>query len=736
MSVQKSWSLLNWVFLWTIPLIISNAFPADIRERDAKLKFFIGDVNIRSKDPTSKWIPAKVGMKLKTGNMIRTRVESSAEVILEEGSTIMIEENSVFQITALEENRRNKSKSTKLDLMTGKILANVKKLGSTRSDFEFETPVATAAIRGTKLSIDFVNGQTSVKLYEGQVFVFPKGNKTAGITINPDQMVQVTKEAKKLLAQVLVEKQEKSKETPPAPKVDTTGVRPDTTKAPAPTDTSGMKKSELSPADTVKTKTAEPVPAPVQPEDNIKEKEEELYLTLDKPGDGDRLANPTIMVSGIVNDGADVSVNGVKATVSGGQYSAMVSLKRGSNTIIVAATFRGQSKSMSVDIFHQPNIPFKFAVSSPQDGQEISDKPQVIVAYTLTPDDAQVKVNGIPVTSGSALPIMNETGDYTFEICATFNEETRCETRTIHYTKPKCPWSLQVVSPKSGEVIRLSDFPVVIQLAVTGDCKIPFDVRVNGIPAVGSGNQFSLNYKFGEGTLGDQALSVVASDGEEEQELSVDVRVDATSPLINTSLPKVAADITDIRTTRIDMKISITDATPDDVLKLTVEIDGTKEETDGLTNGAKETIDLPEGKHIYRIYAQDMAGNRSATIVKELTSIPPTKRPVIKLLTPATTYLKRPRPPNPPGIDDVYEQDLEFVIENVVDDNPEFIRNVTITIQNSRLGTQSSVQNAPFSDLDFLSNIGVSPGTNFITIKIIDIANNEVTTSLTIDIPN
>lgn len=60
--------------------------------------------------------------------------------------------------------------------MNGTLMTNVKKLVDEKSSFEFETPTATAAIRGTILGLDVTKDKTLVKVYEGTVTVSSSGS--------------------------------------------------------------------------------------------------------------------------------------------------------------------------------------------------------------------------------------------------------------------------------------------------------------------------------------------------------------------------------------------------------------------------------------------------------------------------------------------------------------------------------------------------------------------------------
>jgi hypothetical protein len=81
---------------------------------------------------------------------------------------------------------------TKVSILNGTVLSNVKKLVNSGSKFEFETPTATASIRGTQVGFDVSSDKTLIKVYEGEVMVTPKGAKAA-ISVKTNQMTTVVK---------------------------------------------------------------------------------------------------------------------------------------------------------------------------------------------------------------------------------------------------------------------------------------------------------------------------------------------------------------------------------------------------------------------------------------------------------------------------------------------------------------------------------------------------------------
>ncbi|MBL8027850.1 MAG: FecR domain-containing protein [Fibrobacteres bacterium] len=175
------------VFL-SFSLILANP----IENRGAKLNFFIGKVMVK-KESDKEWKEAKIGMRLTTKDAVRTYVESKADIETPEGSVISIQENTVFELAELSENTRTKAATTTLKVNNGSVWANVKKMANQRSSFTFETPTATAAIRGTELGVEVTPSGTNVKVKEGKVEVKNKqGGKT--VYVYENQVAAVKKD--------------------------------------------------------------------------------------------------------------------------------------------------------------------------------------------------------------------------------------------------------------------------------------------------------------------------------------------------------------------------------------------------------------------------------------------------------------------------------------------------------------------------------------------------------------
>lgn len=113
----------------------------------------------------SKWKPLKVGKKIKTGDSLRTGLESTVSILLFDGSKFSLKESSVVSIGHLE--KENKSLKARFKIDQGEFLFNVQKLIGKDAFVDFETSTATAAIRGTIGGIEVQDKNVQMYLHEG-----------------------------------------------------------------------------------------------------------------------------------------------------------------------------------------------------------------------------------------------------------------------------------------------------------------------------------------------------------------------------------------------------------------------------------------------------------------------------------------------------------------------------------------------------------------------------------------
>jgi hypothetical protein len=229
-------------------------------ERKCNIKSMIGSVKIR-RGASVNWIDARPKMPLKEKDAIRTFVESEVELETSEGTVLKIGENSTVEMSRFI--GTGDVQSTKVKVLSGSILSNVKKLVNTNSSFEFETPTATAAIRGTTVGLDVNKAKTVIKVYEGRVLVVPSGAKV-GMELKENQMTSVAEGQKEVVVEKLEEKAPEiiSEVKPDSALTDSTVV--DSTKI----DSSAVADTSAGQADSIKTETSVVNDSTVQKTDN------------------------------------------------------------------------------------------------------------------------------------------------------------------------------------------------------------------------------------------------------------------------------------------------------------------------------------------------------------------------------------------------------------------------------------------------------------------------------------
>jgi len=133
----------------------------------AKIKRFEGAVSVLKKG-AEKWREARVNMPLGIGDAVYARKESFAEIVYSFGAVLRMDEDSKIIIEEATEN------SVKTSTTVGNVWTNMRKLVSSKKEFELSSPTATAAIRGTVFQMEAkADSSTDISVFEGTVAVGP-----------------------------------------------------------------------------------------------------------------------------------------------------------------------------------------------------------------------------------------------------------------------------------------------------------------------------------------------------------------------------------------------------------------------------------------------------------------------------------------------------------------------------------------------------------------------------------
>ena len=471
-----------------------HAQPSQIVEERMRIKSMVGTVMIRT-PKNQKWRAARVGMMLRMKWDIRTYVESSAEIEYGTGTIIRIGENSVITLSRALRDKDVSATKTSVDIATGQVWANVKKLVNKKSQFDFETPTATAAIRGTRLGIKVGRGKTRIDVYEGLVMVRKRGSARG---TQAGQFTRVVVEADVPEPVVTQFTRETAADTSSLagrePMIDPfsagtahrdTGTVSAVQDTGAPQDTGigelGGDQDATEGADTADTSSS-PDDTSSQPGiDSLDMDDDDVELGLEilYPTQGQIFEEAQVMVTGLTSPDALATINGQQAAVgSDGAFAGVVELSLGSNTIPVSVRLGDAQASENVAIDYRP--PLVLGVGNIVDGMEVAS--EVIDLDVQVTDGARFSVNGVEGQTRVALaPGANHVA------VAAWDEwgNTEQEDFEVILTR-QTEFSLQVVSPEKDAVV------VEPVITVSGSTTPGAQVEVNGsVVAVGSSGFFT-----------------------------------------------------------------------------------------------------------------------------------------------------------------------------------------------------------------------------------------------------
>ncbi|MBI4669040.1 MAG: FecR domain-containing protein [Elusimicrobia bacterium] len=152
-----------------LSIISGGAYAA----KTASLEVLQGKVQtLRSGQSAWEDVDPRGSAVLNQGDRVRTSNKAKAQIVMEDGSRIVLQPSTVFMVDFLEEN------SFRFKLDFGRLKALVSKFKS--RNFSVVTPTAVCAVRGTEfdVSVDETSRQTSVFVSDGLVAVADsKGNE-------------------------------------------------------------------------------------------------------------------------------------------------------------------------------------------------------------------------------------------------------------------------------------------------------------------------------------------------------------------------------------------------------------------------------------------------------------------------------------------------------------------------------------------------------------------------------
>lgn len=137
----------------TILLVLALTCSAYAATRQAKIISIRGKADIKPMGK-SAWVPAKKGMLLSEGDVLRTASRSRVTLNLNgNGETALVKVEPGSQLLLSEMATKGKSETTLLDLALGEIMITAEKLNTQGSKFEVKTPTSVVGVRGTKFAV-------------------------------------------------------------------------------------------------------------------------------------------------------------------------------------------------------------------------------------------------------------------------------------------------------------------------------------------------------------------------------------------------------------------------------------------------------------------------------------------------------------------------------------------------------------------------------------------------------
>jgi hypothetical protein len=647
-------------------------------------------------------------MHVQQGWTIRTYVESSVKMRFETGSVVQIGEKSAVTISAAVIDQAGTSSGTSVNMLTGKLWSNVKKLASKKSTFEVETPTAVASIRGTRFGVYTGSNKTAVDVHSGSVRVRAKGSSAYRDVVKGKRAV-VSGDDKNIRLYDLQKDKDKLPGPPPedALQDDTTATgaaMPDTADAPAGADTAVADTAVM---DSVVSDTT------VQQGDTTGT---DSTLSAEDASMPDTTVPDT---TGAVEPPVAPDT-GATAVDTGTGFSSMPdSLPQTPAADTLSAAARADTSAGNT------RGPLLLQLTSPQEGSTVRS-PSITVSGRTTPG-AEVTANGITVAVqpqggfSATVPIPDEEQVYTVTVEAQLDGRTKTQQRRVEYKTEQQALSLDLAGPQDDEQITGNAIPV--RGRAPGADRVTVNGRRVGISSSG---YFTYQVPLSERDIGDYTVQVVAGNNENEIEQERTVRVVMTSPRVNTSRPRIQVLNASMQATRQrELRVNVLDRTPGDIITLSVECNASVEEYE-VESGTTQGVYLEKGENTYVIRARDMAGNQANPVSGEIFYLPgPLQMTVIE---PHRTRMVIDDLPPMPSAQIRTPLTIEVELDDGINDVPETIKYCRI----SGSGVNQLLDEK--GDYEYGTTVQLSDGMNRYTIVAEDIAGNRVTRAIEVDI--
>lgn len=391
-------------------------------------------------------------------------------------------------------------------------------------------------------------------------------------------------------------------------------------------------------------------------------------LALQQPAEGSVTNAPAVTVNGTYSDqsATTVTVNGAAPTVSGGGFSADVTLSEGPNTIKVVATDAAGNRSEVVRTVNRDTVAPALSVTSPQDFSYTSAN-EVHLSGSFG-DAVSVTVNGAaPTVSGNnfSAPVpLTAEGANTIAVTALDAAGNRSELFHTVYRDTSAP-TLSLISPGENETLRL----LLVQGSVADAS--PVTVTIDGAQQTAEDGSFEYREEVAEGA---RQIKVIATDAAgNRSELTRSVTIDKTAPTFSDISPPEGTAANSPAT----VSGRVTDASA-----VTVKVNDVAASVGAGGTFTAENISLAEGENQLLLTAVDAAGNQNDLT---LTLVGPDRTPpAAPVLFPVTSPTRLTTSTlegrAEPGALVVISGGAEPVTTNAAFDSGLFTANVTLAV--------------------------------------------------------
>jgi hypothetical protein len=157
------------VFLLAAALGLALGQFLAVSQRIAHVSDLQGSVLAKAPRATD-YVPLSPAANVLAGTVLKTGPQASATLNWIDGTRLKIGPNSIMTVLKCQINRSNGAETSVFRLDAGDILVRVRRLLSGESKFEIQTPTATAGVRGTIFGVHVASdGRTEVEVFEGRV---------------------------------------------------------------------------------------------------------------------------------------------------------------------------------------------------------------------------------------------------------------------------------------------------------------------------------------------------------------------------------------------------------------------------------------------------------------------------------------------------------------------------------------------------------------------------------------